>query len=71
MESIVSSLLENLEVDTQLGEESIPSKLSGEASTETDIVSKEIPIKIDRAIGVESPVTMDPFSYMDYKNPFS
>ena len=59
MEAIVSSVLENLEVDIQLEEEPTPSKLSGKTSTGTYAVGEEIPVEMDTGIGVESPVTMD------------
>ena len=59
-ELIVSPMLGNLKVDTQLKEEATPSKLSGETSTETHAIREEILLEVDSGIGVESPVTMDP-----------
>ena len=43
-----------------LEKESIPFKLSDETSSETNTFKKEISIDIDREVGEESPITMDP-----------
>jgi hypothetical protein len=58
VEPIVSPLVGTLEEDTRLEEEATPSKLSGETPSETDTVRREIPIEVDRRIGVDTPVTI-------------
>ena len=58
VEPSVSSLLGTLEEDTQIEEEATPSKLSDETSSVTDTVRKEIPIEVDREIGIDTRVTM-------------
>ena len=58
VEPSVSSLLGTLEEDTQIEKETTPSKLSGETSSMIDTVMKEIPIEIDRGIGIDTRITM-------------
>ena len=58
MEPIVSPMLGILEVDDQLEEETIPSKLSEDTPLETETVRENSPIKIDKEVGVDTPVTM-------------
>jgi hypothetical protein len=58
VEPIVSPLSGTLEVGNQLEEKTTPSKLSQETPLETETVWEEIPIEIDREVGVDTSVTM-------------
>lgn len=50
VEPIVSPWLENLEVETQVEEEAISSKLSGKTLLETHRVSGKVLVEVDRII---------------------
>jgi hypothetical protein len=55
---IISLLLGTFEVEAQLKEDAIPSKLSEITPLETETVRERSPIKIDKEVGVYTPVTM-------------
>ena len=59
VESIVSPLLETLELEAQLEKVVTPSKLSGETSSNTYIFGKKISVGIDKEVGKDTSVTMD------------
>ena len=58
VETTVSPLLRNLEVETQLEEEATPSKLIGETLLEIEVGRGGTPIEIDSEVGVDTLVTM-------------
>jgi hypothetical protein len=59
VEPSFNHLLETLKVEVLLEKEVTLSKLSGETSSETYTLRKEIPIDIDREVREDIPVTMD------------
>jgi hypothetical protein len=58
VEPIVSPLLGTLKVEAQLDKDATPSKLSEETSLGIDTLREEVPIKIDREVKLNTPVTM-------------
>ena len=58
VEPIFSPLLDTLDVEAQLEEGSTPSKSSEDTPLGTETLREEIPIEIDRDVGVDTPITM-------------